>query len=96
LGGTTATTYSYRGVTSTAIQEFCTIPVIRKRSAIPVLEIFAYEPTDDNPVGVAFMIMEFVPADTAMDAMFTRVKFLSVSRGNFMPQWLKYRYVAND
>ncbi|KAF1948118.1 hypothetical protein CC80DRAFT_486569 [Byssothecium circinans] len=50
------------------LQEVHTIQVIRERSAIPVPEIIAYEPSYDNTVGVAFMIMEFIPADTAMDA----------------------------
>jgi hypothetical protein len=50
------------------IQEVHTIQVIRERSKIPVPEIFAYETSGNSAVGVAFMIMEFVPADTAMDS----------------------------
>jgi hypothetical protein len=50
------------------VHEVCTIQVIREQSAIPVPEIFAYEPSCDNDVGVAFMIMEYIPADTAMDS----------------------------
>lgn len=50
------------------IHEVCTIQVIRKQSAIPVPEIFAYETSCDNNIGVAFMIMEYIPADTAMDS----------------------------
>jgi hypothetical protein len=38
------------------IHEVCTIQVIREQSAIPVPEIFAYEPSCNNNVGVAFMI----------------------------------------
>ncbi|KAF2753263.1 hypothetical protein EJ05DRAFT_458272 [Pseudovirgaria hyperparasitica] len=50
------------------LNEVHTIQVIRERSRIPVPELFTYEASDDNAVGVAFMIMEFVPADTAMDS----------------------------
>jgi len=50
------------------IQEVCTVQVIRERSNIPVPEINAYEPTADNTVGVAFISMDLIAADTAMDA----------------------------
>jgi hypothetical protein len=50
------------------IHEVCTTRVIREQSAIPVPEIFAYESNCDNDVGVAFMLMEYIPADTAMDS----------------------------
>uniref|UniRef100_A0A0B7K1Q4 Aminoglycoside phosphotransferase domain-containing protein n=1 Tax=Bionectria ochroleuca TaxID=29856 RepID=A0A0B7K1Q4_BIOOC len=41
---------------------------VRKRSTIPVPEVYAYEPTHDNVVGVPFILMEFIPGNTAMDS----------------------------
>ncbi|KAF1934506.1 hypothetical protein EJ02DRAFT_363555, partial [Clathrospora elynae] len=50
------------------LQEVYTIEVIRQRTKIPVPEIIGYDAEYDNKVGVAFMILEFIPADTAMDS----------------------------
>jgi len=71
-------------------QEVCTIEVIRERSTVPVPEIFAYEPTDSNTVGVAFMIMEFILADTAMDAF----GGWPVHQGKIPPQFKEQFHVA--
>jgi hypothetical protein len=72
------------------IQEVHTIEVIRERSTIPVLEIFAYDASDNNAVGVAFMIMEFIPADTAMDSF----GGWPVHRGKNPPHFKKNFYAA--
>ncbi|KAF2182611.1 hypothetical protein K469DRAFT_669624 [Zopfia rhizophila CBS 207.26] len=50
------------------VHEVHTIQVVRDRSKIPVPEVFAYEANCSNAVGVAFMIMESIPGDTAMDS----------------------------
>jgi hypothetical protein len=61
-----------RKATATSIQrllqEVYTIQVIRQRTKIPVPEIIGYDASDENKVGVAFMLLEFIPADTAMDS----------------------------
>jgi aminoglycoside phosphotransferase (APT) family kinase protein len=48
------------------VHEVNTIQVLRSQSKVPVPEVIAYE-IDKNPVGVAFMISEFISACTAMD-----------------------------
>ncbi len=50
------------------LQEVHTISLLRERTTIPVPEVFGYESDNSNPVGAAFMLMEFVPGDTAMDS----------------------------
>jgi aminoglycoside phosphotransferase (APT) family kinase protein len=42
--------------------------MVRERSNISVPEVFTYEADCNNAVGVPFMIMEFIPGDTAMDS----------------------------
>jgi len=42
--------------------------VVRERSQIPVPEVYAYEANCDNAVGVPFILLEFMPRDTAMDS----------------------------
>jgi hypothetical protein len=48
-------------------QEVHTIEVIREKTKIPVPEIIDYE-ASGTKVGVAFMLSEYIPADTAMDS----------------------------
>lgn len=50
------------------LHEVHTMDLVRERSRIPVPKVFAYETHDHNPVGAAFMLMEFVSGDTAMDS----------------------------
>jgi hypothetical protein len=61
-----------RKATAASIQrllhEVYTIQVIRQQTKIPVPEIIGYDASDENKVGVAFMLLEFIPADTAMDS----------------------------
>ncbi|KAI1289114.1 kinase-like domain-containing protein [Xylaria venustula] len=42
--------------------------LIKEKCKFPVPDVFAYEIDDDNPVGVPFILMEFLPGNTAMDA----------------------------
>lgn len=48
--------------------EIHAMELIRARSAIPMPEIFGYELNDNNSVGAAFVLMEFLPGSSAMDA----------------------------
>ncbi|CAK7238186.1 hypothetical protein SEUCBS140593_010412 [Sporothrix eucalyptigena] len=48
--------------------EVDTMRWIRHQSSLPVPEIFAYEVDEHNAVGVPFVLMSFVPGNTAMDA----------------------------
>ncbi|KAL2264413.1 hypothetical protein VTK26DRAFT_3300 [Humicola hyalothermophila] len=41
---------------------------VRSRSNIPVPRVFAYDVSEASGVGAAFMLMEFIPGDTAMDS----------------------------
>ncbi|ELR06926.1 hypothetical protein GMDG_02296 [Pseudogymnoascus destructans 20631-21] len=41
--------------------------ILRERSNIAVPRVFGYETNDSNPVGVAFILMEFLPGNVAMD-----------------------------
>lgn len=41
---------------------------LRDKTSIGIPRIFDYELTADNPVGVHFALMEFLPGNTAMDA----------------------------
>jgi hypothetical protein len=45
-----------------------TIQVVREQSKTRVPEVFGYDASYDNPVGVPFMILEYIPAITAMDS----------------------------
>ena len=42
--------------------------IVRERTNIPVPQVFGYETNDSNLVGVAFILMEFLPGNVAMDA----------------------------
>ncbi len=42
--------------------------VVREKSKIPVPEIYSYEANCDNSVAVPFILMEFIPGDTATDS----------------------------
>lgn len=61
-----------RKATANSIQrllhEVYTIQVIRQRTKIPVPEIIGYDASDDTKVGVAFMLLDFILADTVMDS----------------------------
>ncbi|KFY68165.1 hypothetical protein V498_10727 [Pseudogymnoascus sp. VKM F-4517 (FW-2822)] len=48
--------------------EVDTMAIVRERTNIPVPQVFGYETNDSNPVGVAFILMEFLPGNVAMDA----------------------------
>jgi hypothetical protein len=50
------------------IAEVNTIQVVREQSKIRVPEVFGYVASSDNPVGVPFMLLEYIPAITAMDS----------------------------
>ena len=50
------------------LHEVHTMAVVRAISAIPVPEAFSYEASCDHAVGVAFMLVEFIPGDTATDS----------------------------
>lgn len=42
--------------------------LLKDRSCLPVPEVFAYEVNENNDVGVPFILMEFIPGNTAMNA----------------------------
>ncbi|KAJ2975187.1 hypothetical protein NUW58_g8429 [Xylaria curta] len=42
--------------------------LIREQCKIPIPQVFACEVNSENPVGVPFVLMEFLPGNTAMDA----------------------------
>ncbi|KAH8196701.1 hypothetical protein TruAng_009130 [Truncatella angustata] len=48
--------------------EIAVMQFIKDRSDLPVPEIFAYEVDENNAIGVPFILMEFIPGSTAMDA----------------------------
>ncbi|KAK4032226.1 hypothetical protein C8A01DRAFT_41338 [Parachaetomium inaequale] len=51
------------------LTEVHTMAAVRSKSGIPVPEVFAYDAAgEESGVGAAFMLMEFVPGDTAMDS----------------------------
>ncbi|OAT13807.1 hypothetical protein BDBG_08936 [Blastomyces gilchristii SLH14081] len=50
------------------LHEVHTLALIREQTRIPVPQVFGYELSRVNIVGAAFMIMEFIPGNTAMDA----------------------------
>lgn len=75
--------------------EVHTMTTVRKRSTIPVPEVYAYEPTHDNVVGVPFILMEFIPGNTAMDSFggtrYIGGKLPRSSSSNSMPRWPIFR-----
>ena len=42
---------------------------ITERSDLPVPKVFAYQFDNDNPAGVAYILMEVIPGIVAMDAL---------------------------
>ncbi|KAI1318087.1 kinase-like domain-containing protein [Xylariaceae sp. FL0255] len=48
--------------------EIDVMQLIQDRSDLPVPQIFAYELDENNSIGVPFILMEFLPGNTAMDA----------------------------
>ncbi|OAQ67617.1 protein kinase-like protein [Pochonia chlamydosporia 170] len=59
-----------RSVESLAIleSEIHVMQLLKARSCLPVPEIFAYEVNENNDVCVPFILMEFIPGNTAMNA----------------------------
>ncbi|KFY66895.1 hypothetical protein V496_01880 [Pseudogymnoascus sp. VKM F-4515 (FW-2607)] len=49
-------------------REVDAMAIVRERTNIPVPQVFGYETNDSNQVGVAFILMEFLPGNVAMDA----------------------------
>ena len=47
--------------------EVSTMQFIKEHSDLPLPRVFAYELDEDNPVGVAFVLMELLPGSVAMD-----------------------------
>ncbi|KAG8406703.1 hypothetical protein J3458_021039 [Metarhizium acridum] len=41
---------------------------IKDKSSLPVPRVFAYEVDENNDIGVPYILMEFIPGNTAMDA----------------------------
>lgn len=57
-------------VNSTKLEsEIATMQFIKEYSDLPVPRVFAYEVDEDNPVGAAFILMEFLPGTVALDAL---------------------------
>lgn len=54
--------------TKRLLHEVHTLSFLREHSKIPVPEVFGYKPDSSNAIGAPFMIMDFIPGDTAMDA----------------------------
>jgi hypothetical protein len=50
------------------IAEVNTVQVVREQSKIRVPEVFDHDASSNNPVGVPFMLLEYIPAITAMDS----------------------------
>ncbi|KAI9784714.1 MAG: hypothetical protein M1816_000717 [Peltula sp. TS41687] len=75
--------------TERLVREVYTMAMVRERSKIPVPEVYAYEANCDNPVEVPFIIMEFIPGNTAMDSF----GGYDVHRGN-TPLQFKARFHA--
>ncbi|KAI1170884.1 kinase-like domain-containing protein [Nemania sp. FL0916] len=48
--------------------EIAVMQLIKERCECPVPEIFAYETDSNNSVGVPYILMEFLPGNTAMDS----------------------------
>jgi aminoglycoside phosphotransferase (APT) family kinase protein len=42
--------------------------LIGDRTRVPVPRVFGYEVDSNNPIGVAFILMEFLPGNVAIDA----------------------------
>ncbi|KAI0398907.1 kinase-like protein [Xylaria palmicola] len=76
--------------TERLVHEVHTMAVVRERSEIPVPEVYAYESNCDNSVAVPFILMEFVPGDTAMDSF----GGYNVHRGETPPQFKRKFHAA--
>lgn len=50
------------------LNEVNAMALIRDRSKMPVPQVFGYEIDDSNSIGVAFILMEFLPGNVAIDA----------------------------
>ncbi|KAK4156049.1 hypothetical protein C8A00DRAFT_41427 [Chaetomidium leptoderma] len=50
------------------LNEVHAMAAVRSRSKIPVPQVFDHDATGESGVGVAFMLTEFIPGDTAMDS----------------------------
>ncbi|KAK8859544.1 protein kinase-like protein [Apiospora arundinis] len=48
--------------------EVSAMQLIKERSSLPVPKVFAYEVDENNPAGIPFILMEFIPGNTGMDA----------------------------
>ncbi|KAJ6036430.1 hypothetical protein N7540_000709 [Penicillium herquei] len=48
--------------------EVATMRLIKDHSDLPVPRVFAYEADENNPIGVAFMLMELLPGIVGIDA----------------------------
>lgn len=48
--------------------EVDTMRLIKDRTDIPIPRVFAYEVNKENPIGAPYILMEFLPGNTAMDA----------------------------
>ncbi|KAL5365393.1 hypothetical protein BJX96DRAFT_181678 [Aspergillus floccosus] len=48
--------------------EIDTMALVRDKTGIPIPNVFGYELTDANEIGAAFVLMEFLPGPSAMDA----------------------------
>ncbi|KAL5330797.1 hypothetical protein ACEPPN_000320 [Leptodophora sp. 'Broadleaf-Isolate-01'] len=49
-------------------REVDVMALMRERTKIPLPQVFGYEIDDNNPTGVAFMLMELLPGNVAIDA----------------------------
>ncbi|KAI1121236.1 kinase-like domain-containing protein [Nemania abortiva] len=55
-------------VSKTLRGEVDVMHLVKARSKLPVPRVFAYEIDENNPIGVPYILMEFIPGNTAMDA----------------------------
>ncbi|KAK4123639.1 hypothetical protein N657DRAFT_680810 [Parathielavia appendiculata] len=69
---------------------------VRAKSPVPVPRVFAHDATGESGVGAAFMLLEFVPGDTAMDSFvdgrLTKAKRLLSSRTSSMQRSLRFNW----
>ncbi|KAK5788374.1 hypothetical protein VI817_009332 [Penicillium citrinum] len=49
--------------------EIATMQFIKEQSDLPVPRVFGYDTNEENPVGSAYILMEFLPGIAAMDAL---------------------------
>ncbi|KAK7991531.1 hypothetical protein PG988_000325 [Apiospora saccharicola] len=60
-----------RSTVESALQvrsEVSAMRLIKLRTQVPVPEVFGFKADDDNPVGAAFILMEYIPGNVATDA----------------------------